>query len=651
MTDDDRIAELLIEWEEDHERGTDRPAEELCRDCPHLAPELVRRIHALKVTSWLAKADNNEPPSRPDDTPGPPDTPLAGRYQLDNKIAEGGFAEVWKGFDLKLRRAVAVKRPKPGRVVGERFVAEARRVAGLKHPGVVPVFDVGQDGKAYFIVSELVEGGSLADRIAENRPGTQEAVRIVAEVADTLAYAHGRGFVHKDIKPGNILIDHHGRALLTDFGIARSPGDGADANASFGTLAYMAPEQVEGKTTDHRADIYGLGAVLYELLTGQLPYTADDPVELRRRIVSGPPPVDPATTGVPVWLAGACCKCLARNPADRYQDAARLASDLRAAHGFHPRFRRRTFLVAGVAALIGAGVVSWRVWPKAVNTEPPVKSGERWERIGVIGKGVLQAPVGVAWDRDGNLLVTNGGLGRVSVLDRAGKLVREFGEPGRQVHQLRHPHHICTTSAGNIVVTDHGNDRVLIFRQDGSWLKSFGESGSELGQFHQPKGIACADHDSLYVVDNKNHRIQVFDAGGKPLKQFGKQGADPGQLQSPTGLALWQKKVYVSDTGNRRVQVFDQDGRFVRVLRDQKIEAQGLSVQPDGRLLVADTLNRCVSIFDNEGGYVGPLHEGDEDPFHPLGVATAPDGLVAVANYARHEVYLYRATTPSPAAH
>jgi DNA-binding beta-propeller fold protein YncE len=114
---------------------------------------------------------------------------------------------------------------------------------------------------------------------------------------------------------------------------------------------------------------------------------------------------------------------------------------------------------------------------------------------------------------------------------------------------------------------------------------------------------------------------------------------------------VWQKIVYVSDTGNCRVQVFDQDGRFIRVLGDQKIEAQGLSVQPGGQLLVADILNRCVSIFDNEGGYVGPLHEGGEDPFHPLGVATAPDGLVAVANYARHEVYLYRATTPSPAAH
>ncbi len=233
-------------------------------------------------------------PTRP--APNAPRT-LAGRYRLDEKIAEGGFAEVWKGYDLELRRAVAVKVPKAGRLLStERFMAEARRVAGLKHPGVVPVFDVGRDGESCFIVSEFVEGGSLADRIAKDRPRQQEAVRLVAEVAETLAYAHRQGFVHRDIKPGNILIDQHGRALLADFGIARSPDDGAESGAvSFGTLAYMSPEQVEGQAVDHRADIYSLGVVLYELLTGQLPHQGTDPVEaaegdrLRQRGATCPP--------------------------------------------------------------------------------------------------------------------------------------------------------------------------------------------------------------------------------------------------------------------------------------------------------------------------------------------------------------------------
>jgi serine/threonine-protein kinase len=351
-TDDELLADLLLRWEELHEKGQEPSAEELCRDCPHLAPPLAERIHALKVTAWMEAPDDGGG-TRPE--PPGPDTPpvLAGRYRLDEKIAEGGFALVWKGFDLELRRAVAVKVPKPGRLLSaERFMAEARRVAGLKHPGVVPVFDVGREGDSCIIVTEFVEGGSLADRIAKNRPMTPEAVRLVAEVAETLAYAHRQGFIHRDIKPGNILIDRHGRALLADFGIARSPDDGAESGAvSFGTLAYMSPEQVQGQGVDHRADIYSLGVVLYELLTGQLPHRGTDPVELRRQIVSGSVAKLPAVSKA---LGSICLKCLARKSSDRYQDAGKLAADLRRSGGSS---RRSRLLVVGVAGLLLAAVV------------------------------------------------------------------------------------------------------------------------------------------------------------------------------------------------------------------------------------------------------------------------------------------------------
>jgi hypothetical protein len=347
MTDDERLADMLLRWEELHETGQETSAEELCRDCPRLAPLLAERIHALKVTAWMDRHDDGGP--NPD--PPVPDTPrtLAGRYCLDEKIAEGGFAEVWKGHDLELLRAVAVKLPKPGRLVSaERFVAEARRVAGLKHPGVVPVFDVGRDGDSCFIVSEFVEGGSLADRIATNRPTVQESARLVAEVAETLAYAHRQGFVHRDIKPANILLDHHERALLADFGIAFSPGDQGEGT-SFGTLAYMSPEQVEGQSLDHRSDIYGLGVVLYELLAGHRPHDATAPVELRRQIVSGSVAPVPGITkaGERIWR-----KCMSRNPADRYQDAAQLAHDLRRTiFTVRPTSTRNRLLALGAVVL------------------------------------------------------------------------------------------------------------------------------------------------------------------------------------------------------------------------------------------------------------------------------------------------------------
>lgn len=348
-TDDDLLADLLLRWEELHEEGQEASAEELCRDCPHLAPTLAERIHALKVTAWMEAQDDDD--STQPDPPGP-DAPrtLARRYRLDEKIAEGGFAHVWKGFDLELRRAVAVKVPRPGRLLSaERFLAEARRVAGLKHPGVVPVFDVGRDGDSCFIVSEFVEGGSLAERIAGSRPTPEEAVRLVAEVAETLAYAHRQGFVHRDIKPANILLDHHERALLADFGIAFSPDD-KEEGGSFGTLPYMSPEQVEGRPLDHRSDIYGLGVVLYELLAGHLPHEAMDPVELRRQIVAGTVASIP---GISTAGERICRKCLSRNPADRYQDAAQLAHDLRrTTFSERPAFTRNRLLALGAVALL-----------------------------------------------------------------------------------------------------------------------------------------------------------------------------------------------------------------------------------------------------------------------------------------------------------
>jgi tetratricopeptide (TPR) repeat protein/tRNA A-37 threonylcarbamoyl transferase component Bud32 len=355
MNDDELLAELLLRWEELHEKGQEPSAEELCQDCPHLAPLLAERIQALKVTAWMERPDDDRG-TQPD--PSTPDAPrtLAGRYRLDEKIAEGGFAHVWKGFDLELRRAVAVKMPKAGRLLStERFMAEARRVAGLKHPGVVVVFDVGRDGDSCFIVSEFVEGGSLADRIAKNRPTLQEAARLVAEVAETLAYAHRQGFIHRDIKPGNILIDRHGRALLADFGIARSPDDGAESGAvSFGTLAYMSPEQVEGQGVDHRADIFSLGVVLYELLSGELPHQAIDPVQLRRQIVSGNVVLPPA---VSKELGSICLKCLARKTSDRYQDAGKLAADLRRNAGSTRRSRRLVVGAAGLLLVAAVGLV------------------------------------------------------------------------------------------------------------------------------------------------------------------------------------------------------------------------------------------------------------------------------------------------------
>jgi tetratricopeptide (TPR) repeat protein/tRNA A-37 threonylcarbamoyl transferase component Bud32 len=372
--DDDILADLLVRWEELHDQGRDASAEELCRDCPHLASELARRIEALKVTSWLDKPVEVTN-VRAEPQPPAPRQPrlLAGRYRLDELIAEGGFAQVWKGYDQELQRAVAVKVPKSGRLGSvEAFIAEARRVAKIKHPGIVPIFDTagcavqaGQAGGTCFLVSEYVEGGSLADRMRGGPVLPAVAAWFVAEIAEALHYAHRQGFVHRDIKPGNILLDHHGRALLTDFGIAVAADEAAAP--ALGTLRYMSPEQVEGKPVDARSDLYGLGVVLHELLTGKLPYSSTEPNALRQQIIAGTQPA----TAIPAQLRAVCRKLLERSPAARYASAGELAADLRRflASGGQASGRWKVF-VAGTVALLLAGV-GLAVWLQNRAGTPP----------------------------------------------------------------------------------------------------------------------------------------------------------------------------------------------------------------------------------------------------------------------------------------
>lgn len=330
--DRELLAELLLRWEELYEQGHDTPASELAKDRPDLAPELARRIQALKNVSAIlsppARLPSNQSALKSLVATG---GQLGGRYRLEKLLAEGGFAEVYRAFDEELQRPVAIKLPKPGRLdSSDSFLAEARRVARLRHEGIVPVYDVGVELGDCFIVSEFLEGGSLADRLAAKRPAAQDAVRWIAEVADALEYAHLHGVIHRDIKPANILIDHHGRAKLADFGIAQSASKTDDSGVSLGTLRYMSPEQLEGKPSDHRSDVFSLGVVLHEMLTGAVPYRSLEPPALRRDILAGLPQL---SEKLPRDYEAICRKALSRDPQDRQASAAEFAAELRRACG------------------------------------------------------------------------------------------------------------------------------------------------------------------------------------------------------------------------------------------------------------------------------------------------------------------------------
>jgi eukaryotic-like serine/threonine-protein kinase len=260
---------------------------------------------------------------------------LVDRYELGPVLGQGGMARVYRGLDRQLRRQVAIKVLAPpfdrDREFVERFQREARAAAGLSHPNIVAVFDSGSDDGTHFIVTELVDGETLADRLRRDGPmPSGEAVAVAVHVARALAAAHERGLIHRDIKPGNVMLLPDGRVKVVDFGIARAAGSDTLTNTGvvLGSTAYLSPEQAGGQPVDERADLYALGCVLYEMLTGQVPFSADTPIATMYRHVNEDAP--PPSTVAPVQpeLEDVVLRCLEKDPKRRFASAAELEAAL-----------------------------------------------------------------------------------------------------------------------------------------------------------------------------------------------------------------------------------------------------------------------------------------------------------------------------------
>ena len=256
------------------------------------------------------------------------------RYRLIERLAVGGSAEVWRAQDEQLDRPVAVKRLHahlmPDEPSRRRLAAEARAAAGLSHPVIVGIYDVDATGESPSLVMELVDGESLAARIQRDGPlAPREAASIAAEVADALFHAHQRGVIHRDVKPGNVLLANDGRVRLVDFGIAHSLAEASErltmTGTVIGTLRAMAPEQLAGGQIGPRTDLYGIGVVLHEALTGRPPYPTSSPVALAEAQRAGPRDLG----GMEPALAALVAACLAHDPAERPLHAGALAAALR----------------------------------------------------------------------------------------------------------------------------------------------------------------------------------------------------------------------------------------------------------------------------------------------------------------------------------
>ncbi|CAG4934716.1 unnamed protein product, partial [Acidithrix sp. C25] len=263
--------------------------------------------------------------------------PYGSRYEIVDKIARGGMADVFRARDLLLDRLVALKVLFPelstSSAFVERFRREATAAANLSHPNIVSVFDWGRSENSYFIVMELIEGETLGSLIRKS--GTLSfdyAAAIAADVASALSYAHRHGVVHRDIKPGNVLITSDGHIKVTDFGIARAQSANEDLTQTgsvMGTATYISPEQAEGKVLDGRSDVYSLGVVLFEMVIGKPPFSGDSTVSVAMKQVNEPTPsVSRLRSETPAALVAIIDKALAKVPNDRYETAQDFRADL-----------------------------------------------------------------------------------------------------------------------------------------------------------------------------------------------------------------------------------------------------------------------------------------------------------------------------------
>ena len=525
-----------------------------------------------------------------------------GRYQILELIGRGGMAEVYKAYDSALRRHVAVKvlfeillqqDPK----ASDRFLTEAQNMAGLDHPHILPIYDYSEENGLSYFVMKLIPAGSLKDQL-QGPLEVKRAVLLVGQVADALSYAHTHGIIHRDVKTANVLMDGPHSAILSDFGIARALEQTAQLSHTGGmkgTAYYMSPEQARGEAASPKADQYALGIVLYELLTGALPFRGDTPIAVVVQHIHSPlrPPRELSPT-MPVALEQIVVRALEKDPDARFPDMAAFAAALRdSVQSSHisvppsaPDATSRTpqALRSPVAQQVGDPTGTDRVdrtevvpfhsppdyaspsesqhapvetgaqpQPRATE-EPAPEKRRRTVLISALAMGALVAIVAIA--AVGYLIIPH------SHAPPPGGPLAQWGTKGSGPGQFTEPVSVAVDTKGNVYVADTDNGRIQKLSPSGRPIAQWGTPGSAWGQLVSPVGITVDAQGNVYVADLSNDRIEKLSPAGRPVAQWGRKGTGPGQFRRPVGIALdGRGNVYVVDTDNNRIQKLSPSGR------------------------------------------------------------------------------------------
>jgi serine/threonine protein kinase len=519
-----------------------------------------------------------------------------GKYEILAEIGQGSMGTVYKARDPVLERVVALKTILPSAVLDaearERFLREARSVARLQHPNIITIFEMGEMEQVPFIAMEFLEGESLADAAEIGRPaGVEAKLRLIKQLCRGLGYAHGRGVVHRDVKPTNVFLLPDGTAKLLDFGVAWLEG-GTFATRTgmlLGTPAYMAPEQFSGGEVDHRVDMWAVGVILYEMLTGERPFAADTVPSLIYKIVhTQQPDIDPVARGAPVAVIQIVSKAMQKDPKDRFADLDEMGRAVR-------------------SVLDGGGIEPELTAAKVTDVTRATPSIEPAES---------KSPVHIGTFRDGGLLADTGPLQvilaspdeRMLAIGGVDGSIRLWDLENRvSLRTLRSRTHLKTGHSAlttNLAYLENG-DLLATGHLDGSisiWDPKTGfELDAQLRHDGAVGGLAFVPGKSLLISGGHDDSLKYWDLSavleGEARREMRRQ---PAAVTTLTVSA--DGRLAVTGHDNLNVRGHDvSSGRLVATFHGLEAVPSVVQLSPDGGLLACGCRNGSIRLFRVEG--------------------------------------------------